>query len=122
MAVIEHLQNEWPLEKSLPLVSSFDYEALSLCHQHYPEMPLGLLFNHWNKNWQIMAEKIKAVSVHLNRRIVTERRVKVIKRAGYQVCVFTVNRRPLAEKLLRFGVDAIFTDYPDLLGALNTSS
>ena len=56
----------------------------------------------------------KCYSVHFNRRALNEQRVKEIKDKGYQLFVYTVNRKRQAQKLLAWGVDAVFSDYPDL--------
>ena len=53
--------------------------------------------------------------MHLSRRAATEKRVMAIKQQGYVVCVYTVNRKRQATKLFDWGVDAVFSDYPDLL-------
>ena len=58
---------------------------------------------------------LNCYSVHMNHRILTQDRVKQVKQAGFHLLSYTVNRRSLAEKLLNWGVDAVFSDYPDLL-------
>lgn len=113
--VAEHLKKHWSPEKPLPLISSFDYIALKLFKKLVPECPLGLLIHTWEPNWKILAEEIKATSININKWILTKTRVKAIKDAGYLVLAYTVNRKKQAEKLLHWGVDAIFSDYPDLL-------
>ena len=115
LAVLSHINRYWAQEKPWPLVSSFDLEALSLCRSLSPEMPLGLLLEKWQDNALKIAHDLQCVSVHLNRRAVTADRVAMLKDAGYLVYVYTVNRRRKARKLLKWGVDALFTDYPDLL-------
>ena len=55
--------------------------------------------------------------MHLNAGSVTQARVRAIKEAGYGVCVYTVNRKGLAEKFFDWGVDAVFSDYPDVAHA-----
>jgi len=114
-AVLEHIERYWPKEKPLPLVSSFCHDALAICREHSKELPLGLLLDKWQDNWLLLAKEYRCTSVHLSRRIATASRVLEIKRQGYIVYVYTVNRERLALKLLSFGVDALFSDYPDLL-------
>lgn len=115
VAVLSHIHRYWPQGKDWPLVSSFDWEALLLCRSIAPEMPLGLLMHEWEENWLSKAQQLTCFSVHLNKKIATLGRVKDIKNQGYLVCVYTVNRKRLANKLLSWGVDAVFSDYPDLL-------
>lgn len=115
VAVLSHIHRYWPQGKELPLVSSFEWEALLLCRSIAPEMPLGLLLHEWDKSWLQKAKQLECYSVHFNRKILTAERVKAVKEQGYIVCAYTVNRKRLANKLFSWGVDAVFSDYPDLL-------
>ncbi len=115
VAVLTHINRYWPQDKTLPLVSSFDHEALALCKSIAPEIPLGLLLDKWQENWLTLASNLHCFSVHLSRRAATSARVLSIKQKGYQVYVYTVNRKRQALKLLEWGADAVFSDYPDLL-------
>lgn len=115
-AVLRLINRHWPQDKPLPLISSFDWDVLALCQSIAPEMPLGLLMDVWRDDCVIQAEKYGCLSVHVNRKLLTEGRVKLIKDAGFKLYVYTVNRKKQALKLLGWGVDAVFSDYPDLLG------
>lgn len=115
IAVLTYINRYWPPEKALPLISSFDLAALALCRSLSPEMPIGLLFHTWDKNWLTKARELQCHSIHLNKRILNEARAKEIKEQGYSLFVYTVNRKRQAKKLLSWGVDAIFSDFPDLL-------
>ncbi|KTD25744.1 glycerophosphodiester phosphodiesterase [Legionella maceachernii] len=115
VAVLSHINRYWPQSKPLPLVSSFDLAALTLCHSLSPEMPLGLLLDEWDKDWLVKAKELQCYSVHFNKRALTAARVQQIKEQGYVLCVYTVNRKRQAKKLFDWGVDAVFSDYPDLL-------
>ena len=117
IAVMSCLNRYWPASKPLPLVSSFEHEALYLCRDLAPELPLGLLFDRWDKDWSVKAQELQCYSVHLNKRALTHARVQEIKASGYQLFAYTVNRKRQARKLLDWGVDAVFSDYPDLLSA-----
>lgn len=115
VAVLSSINRFWPSNKELPLVSSFDYEALVLCRTLSPELPLGLLLDSWDEKWQQKAADLHCYSIHFNKSVLTAKRVLAIKEAGYQLYAYTVNRRRQARKLLDWGVDAVFSDYPDLL-------
>ncbi len=114
-AVLSELHRYWPHEKPLPLISSFSWDVLNLCRSIAPEMPLGLLLHHWEDEWLQKAKQLECYSININRRILTEARAKAIKNEGYVLCSYTVNRKRLANKLFSWGVDAVFSDYPDLL-------
>lgn len=115
IAVMSILNSHWPNDKPLPLISSFDHDVLSLCHSIAPEMPLGLLFDKWEADWSSKATQLQCHSININYRTLTKERVTEIKDKGFAIYAYTVNRRRLAKKLLNWGVDAIFSDYPDLL-------
>ena len=114
-AVLSVINRHWPADKPLPLISSFEWEALVLCRSIAPEMPLGLLMHEWDEHWLQKAKQLECYSIHFNRKILTAARVKQVKEHGYVVCAYTVNRKRLANKLFQWGVDAVFSDYPDLL-------
>lgn len=115
VAVLSYVNRYWPQSKPLPLLSSFDLAALTLCHSLAPEMPLGLLLDEWDDDWLEKAKDLQCYSVHCNKRALSATRVRQIKDQGYVLFVYTVNRKRQAKKLLDWGVDAVFSDYPDLL-------
>ena len=114
-AVLTAIHRYWPSDRELPLISSFDVKALRFCHHLAPEFPLGLLLDKWDDNWLKLAKELDCVSVHVNQKALTKARVAEIKQHGYKLYSYTVNRKRRAEKILSWGVDAVFTDYPDLL-------
>lgn len=115
IAVLSHINRFWPTQKPLPLISSFSLEALMLTHSISPELPLGLLMDKWDEQWLQKAQQINPFSVHLNRKIVKEQRIHDIQQQGYKVLAFTINRKRQAKQFFEWGLDAIFSDYPDLL-------
>jgi glycerophosphoryl diester phosphodiesterase len=118
-AVLNHINRYWSYEKPQPLVSSFDAEALRLCQQLSPELPLSFLTKEWQDNVPSLLQELKCVAIGLSSRIVTESRVRLLKQEGYLVFVFTVNRSREARRYLDWGVDAVFSDYPDLFTKRN---
>lgn len=114
-AVLTHINRFWPQNKRLPLISSFSLTALRLCRSLSPEMPLGLLLDTWRDDWCSLMQELDCLSLHINRKALTALRAQAIKAQGYTLCVYTVNRKRQATKLFAWGVDAIFSDYPDLL-------
>jgi len=117
-ATLMCINQHWPTAKVLPLVSSFDIKALTFCRNLSPELPLGLLLDKWVKEWHTVAHDLQCYSVHISKNIATEKRIKEIKSHGYQVYVYTVNRKWRARKLLKWGVDALFSDHPERIGSI----
>lgn len=115
--VLSLLNHYWPANKSGLLISSFSWEVLLYCKSIAPHRPLGFLLHKWDSRWFEKAQQLHCYSVHLNHKILTKERVKQIKNKGYRVCAYTVNKKKRAQQLLSWGVDSIFSDYPDLLKA-----
>lgn len=115
IAVLTQLTRYWPRSKPLPLISSFDYNVLILCRTIAPEIPLGFLMDQWDDQWMQKARELQCFSIHCNKQGLTAQRVQAIKEAKYALFVYTVNRKKQAKTLLNWGVDAVFSDYPDLL-------
>ncbi len=115
ICILSEINRYWPQKKPLPLVSSFDWQALSLCRSITPEIPMGLLMDEWDEEGLKLAKQLNCISIHLNRRILNEERVTAMKEQGFLVCAYTVNRKRQAKKLFSWGVDAVFSDYPDLI-------
>src|SRR3990167_3000603 len=115
LAVLNHLNLYWPRAKKQPLVSSFDVEAIRLCRSLIPELPLGLLFDKWRDDALLLLNELTCCVAMLSKRITTPERVRLLKNQGIAVFVYTVNRRREALRYLRWGVDAVFSNYPLLL-------
>ena len=115
LAVLREINRHWPNSKPLPLVSSFQIEALRLGAQLMPDLPQALLLSTWRDDCVLVAKEFGCVGINLSRSIVTQERVKRLKDADFIVCVYTVNRRRDARRYLQWGVDAVFSNYPDLL-------
>lgn len=116
LATLAEINRYWPPAKDLPLVSSFSVEALKQCQSLAPEMPLGLLLDKWQENWGQLADELNCYSVHISLDMATQSRISEIRQRGYAVAVYTVNSKRKALKLFGWGVDAVFSDYPDLIG------
>lgn len=115
VAVLTAINQFWPMSARLPLVSSFDQHVLTLCRELSPEMPLGLLYDTWDEKSLMVAKNLNCYSMHFNYRALTKARIDTIKASGFKLLAYTVNKKALARRLLDWGVDAVFSDYPDLL-------
>ena len=101
------------------VVSSFDYGTLKRLRELSPEMRLGYLEHNLSALLLLPAlKKAKAVGAaefHINSRLAFSLNVAKIKKAGFGVCVYTVNNRGTALKMEKIGVDGIFSNYPDIM-------
>ncbi len=113
--VMAHIQDHWPRSHAKPLVSSFDPAALALCRQLSKDQPLALLPQAWHTDVLQRAQELNVYAIHLCREDTTPERVTLIKDHGYCVCVYTIDDANDARQLLQWGVDAVFSNRPDLL-------
>jgi glycerophosphoryl diester phosphodiesterase len=106
------LQQHWPANKPLPLVSSFSILALETMQQVAPHLPRALLLEKWMTDSAALAKKLDCVSVNLSRRYVDAASIDSIKALNKKIMIYTVNQPTQARELFAMGVDAIFTDCP----------
>ncbi len=114
LATLQAIHRYWPHHGDRLLISSFDIEALRFCRQFEPEIKMGLLLNKWQEDSLLCAKELNCISIHLNKKITSLPRVKQLKKSDFSVCVYTVNSKREAERFLQWGVDAVFTNYPDI--------
>jgi glycerophosphoryl diester phosphodiesterase len=100
------------------LVSSFDHAALSQSALVEPELQLGVLTRRPGQKVLRFARSINAVSLHPRYQALTESFLRQAKQAGLLVIPYTVNSPREIERLHRLGADGVFTDYPELVLAL----
>lgn len=97
------------------IFSCFDWSILELVRRRSATAQLALLMDQWQPQWQIKAQELEVLGVHLEAKLAIPEHIEAIKSAGYYVAVYTVNSPKKAHKLLNINVDSLFTDYPDLL-------
>ncbi len=97
------------------LFSSFSVPALQYLRKYSPGCAIGLLMHEWLSDWQVIADELNCVSINVNQEILTAANIPVLKVDGRQVLSYTVNDARRAEQLFSSGVDAVFSDNPDLI-------
>lgn len=112
-AVAETLKRFWHTDNSL-VVSSFNPLALEQFRAEMPDVDLGLLVDAVPDTWADRMKHFDCVSLHCHAPFVTRERVRDVHDQGYFLHVFTVNDVDLARELFTWGVDAVFTDHPDI--------
>ncbi len=114
-AVAETIARCWPEDRPGPLISSFSRQALEIARDHAPALPRALIAWRLPRDWEAVAESLQCASLHLRGLRLRAKTVAKVKRAGYQIAAFTVNDPKKAQRLIRFGVDCIITDRPDII-------
>ncbi len=102
------------------LVSSFDHGTLKRFRELSPELKLAYLGHNLSTVLLLpalrKARAVRAVNFHLSLRLAFGLNVARIRKAGFKVCVYTVNTKKDALRMKRIGVDGIFSNFPDILG------
>lgn len=118
--VVRQIQQHWPTNLLPPLVSSFSWEVLLQARSLDPNLHLGLLMHEWREGWSAQADQIQAVSVHLNEAIASADHVTQIRQTNRAVLAYTVNTASRAQTLYDVGVDAVFSDCPDVILSMSS--
>jgi glycerophosphoryl diester phosphodiesterase len=112
-AVAKALRALWPATLPAPLISSFRAPALKAAGEDAPEFPRALLIIKLEPDWQQRAEALGCVAVHCREMELTPALARQVLDRGYGLRCFTVNDRGRAETLYGWGVEGVFSDYPD---------
>lgn len=101
----------------LPLLSSFSYAALETVHNIAPQLPRALEVVEVPADWLVQVKALGCAGFHAS---VADNDLEILRecrRHGVQMAIWTVNNRQLAEALFAAGMDAVFSDRPDLFEA-----
>ncbi|OKP65918.1 hypothetical protein A3842_30050 [Paenibacillus sp. P3E] len=118
---IESLLNEYIMKydlKNVVSIHSFSRASLRKFHTINPEIPLYQLV--WNDYSQVRVSaaflkdvKSYAVGISPNFQGITSAYVAQLKRAGLKVMPYTVNYQLNMNKAYLWGVDGVYTNFPD---------
>ncbi|MED1058318.1 glycerophosphodiester phosphodiesterase [Bacillus mycoides] len=101
------------------IIQSFSEESLRKIHSSNDNIPLVQLLS-YKKAVQLTDSEIEkyktyCIGLGMNYKYIDVAYVKKIKNYGLEVHPFTVNNEKDMKKLLSWGVDGMFTNYPDRL-------
>lgn len=93
--------------------SSFKFSLLQELQQALPEYSVAVLEKWSGLRAVAEAELLHTKRIHINQSWLWGSFVRSLKHRGYSVYAYTVNNTDRGEELASWGVDGIFTDYPD---------
>lgn len=108
----------WPPGGPAPVISSFSAAALAAAKLAAPALVRGYLVKRLPPTWRSEVERLGCSVVHLGWRGLARAEVQAVKAAGLPLVVWTVNERPRAEELLRWGADSLISDCPARLAGV----
>ena len=113
-----NMLNEQSLNQGHVLLQSFSPESLNKLHQLNSNVPLIRLLDKGELRSLTQQDfnqiRQYAIGVGPEYTDLTKQNVKNLKRAGLLVHPFTVNNEADMHRLNQYGVDGVFTNYPDL--------
>ncbi len=95
------------------LFASHDYGVLKALHAAYPNIAVvvGEDWSATRATWR--ARKLGTKLLSMQHRWLWRGLIRFMSRRGWKIYAFTMNDTPKARRFERYGVYAIFTDYPD---------
>ena len=97
------------------LLSSFSMKVLQALRLQSSTCRLGLLMDQIDPAWPMIAREIQGSSLHLNQNGLNPSVIKTLKATELPLLAYTVNDPKRAVELFSWGVDAVFTDCPDII-------
>ncbi len=99
-------------------VHSFDHSAIATMRAVAPDLPRGILFDHYPADVESSMRFAGARDVWPEWQLIDARLVSTVHGAGGRVIAWTVNSREEARRLIALGVDGVCTDDVRLLDGL----
>lgn len=103
---------------TLPLLSSFSYAALERARDMAPHLPRALEVVEVPVDWQAQVDALACVGFHASAADNDLECLSECRRHGLQMAIWTVNDRQQAETFFAAGMDAVFSDRPDIFPAI----
>jgi len=105
-------QRGWSPENIV--ISSFDWNQLKETRKLNAEVAIAVLTEDESLEEAIvMAKELNAVAVNPWFKTLTAEKVKEVQNEGFKVYTYTVNEPEDLKLMVDYGVDGIFTNYPD---------
>ena len=122
LAICEVVRDSWPGD--LPLVlSSFSQASLAVARDALPGAARALIVGAVPEDWRHQTQLLQCRNLHTAAAQLDENQAKEITDSGLGLYCFTVNEVEEARKLLSFGVNGVFSDYPaELIRELSIAS
>lgn len=112
-AVGRELAREWPRSLPPPIISSFKPASLRAARAVLPDAPYALLVVDVPADWQRRADALGCAALHCAGDTLAAEAAADIRARGYGLRCYTINEGETARRLFDWGVEAVFSDYPD---------
>ncbi len=95
------------------MISSFNWNALQICHSEARGISLGVLTENSIGEAIAFAKKINAFSINPYYKLLNSESVTLMHQNGFQVFPWTINKMADINKMKSYNVDGIISDFPD---------
>jgi glycerophosphoryl diester phosphodiesterase len=95
------------------VVSSFNHEYLIRMKKAAPEIRVAALIDRPIPDPVGELKRIGAMALNPNHKYLDEATVQAVRKAGFDVFVWTPNEKADMERLVKWGVTGLITDFPD---------
>ena len=97
------------------IISSFKWDELEKIRSLNSLIPIAVLVNTRVNPIEALpfARKVKAIAINPNFKDLNQDNIKEIQSNGFKVFPYTINELDDIERMIKLGVDAIITDYPE---------
>lgn len=118
-AALDVLSQIWDDHNRI-LISSFQHVSLEAARDVAGDWARGLLIGgetpeEMPENWHGLADYLDVKTLHIGTRLLSRDLAEAVIDEGYPLLVYTVNQPDDARKYKSWGVDALFSDMPDLI-------
>jgi len=95
------------------IISSFDQHKLLTLRQLHPTIKIGVLLFGIPLNLNQIIETLNPFSINISIEFVNRQFIAKVHQMGLKIFIFTVNYPDDIRRMLEWGADGIFTDFPD---------
>ena len=114
-AMLDIATRIWPEDLPPPLVPSFSHVSLETALDMLPEWHRGLLMEDHLPNWQELMEHLQCATINIDGRKATRDEIEEYMELQKPILAYTINDQMKARELIRWGVDGVFSDNPDVI-------
>jgi glycerophosphoryl diester phosphodiesterase len=111
LLVLYFKESNWKPEDIF--ISSFDWNELDVFYQVNKEVAIAVLTEDNPLDAIPIGQRLSAFAINPNFKSLTQKNIKKIQDAGFKVYPWTVNEPEDIKKMIKIGVDAVITDYPE---------
>lgn len=114
-AALDIASRIWPDDGPAPLISSFSHVCLETSMDMIPAWARGFLMDEHMPEWRQIAEYLEIATININGNTATREEIEDYIEMQKPILAYTINDPEMARELVRWGVDGVFADNPDVI-------